>query len=369
MKRSTFWDRCKSSLPCYYRQYLHGHDHVTLKTQNQKRYLDDLRDPDSLKEMVMGSYYPQAILCMRYDDPDFFGLVRVDLEPDPQLPKHRRKQLERFPPLFLKVRFEDNDIHSLRGVLSAQKTLVSTQYLHCLYSLGYRVTKVYCVYEYVPGRVLQPFVDKAVEARKRGDLPGGNPLDATTLKLLINSFHGSSIMNNDNHGEVSFFTSAVDICLVLDKPTFMSCRVHSSDLYEFQQVRQEISIQLGFFVLNYAKMHLVHFYHHILCTYLVPWTNDLISMDTDSFTFVLSRPSLRDCVQEYLKESWDMEVSPYWLVKAEGSNTMDVCGGGSCSTVVQNVHGQWNRLSLSTIYYQNGQGSHQLLCQKAGGLL
>ena len=131
--------------------------------------------------MVMAGYDRNAMFTdsCEYRDQKFFGLVRMDIQPNVDENFVHMQRLRKFPPLFIKGRLDGDKAPSLRGILSAEKTLISTPYLQCLYILSYKVTKVHVAYEYMPGKVLKSFVEMAVEAHKRGDLPGGNPLMLT----------------------------------------------------------------------------------------------------------------------------------------------------------------------------------------------
>ena len=324
-RREDFWSSVKDNCPTFYKRFLHGHNRKVSKVQNQRQCLRTLADPELFTELIMSGYDKDDVLTdsCDYSQMEFFGMARVDIEPDPENPAFIMERLEKFPPLFVKGRKEGEKHNSLRGVLRAKKTLLSTPYIRCLIGVGMKVTEVYCVYEYACKKVLRSFVDKAVEARKRGDLPGGNPLDANTYKLLINSFYGGSIMNKDKHSETIFTGDKMKACVMQNTPSFVNAREVSREVYEVEHIRskitQDIPIQMGFFILNYAKVHMVQFYHHILAPHLRKNSFNLMSMDTDSFTFALAARKLTHLVED--KEVWENTIVPNWfLVGPHASN-------------------------------------------------
>ena len=93
--------------------------------------------------------------------------------------------------------------------------------------------------------------------------------------------------------------------------------MHSPELYQVTKAKglvdQNIPIQVGKMVLDYAKLHMVHFYYSILNTFLEPGSFALGSMDTDSFTFGITEDSLDECVKVDLRDIWQNKVKKVWF--------------------------------------------------------
>jgi hypothetical protein len=104
-----------------------------------------------------------------------YGFAEVDIEcTDPGL----------FPALFYKKDGVPRNSHSAEGVL------LHTPYLATLLRRGYVIKHVQRVWVFSCGNPFKPFVDWAVEERKKG-----NP----TAKLLVNSLYGGTILNKRNY--------------------------------------------------------------------------------------------------------------------------------------------------------------------------
>ena len=128
-------------------------------------------------------------------------------------------------------------------------------------------------------------------------------------------------MNKDKHSNVSFVGENLKACVKQNTPTFVSSREVDTCMYEVENVKskvtQDLPIQMGFFILNYAKMHMVQFYHHILAPHLKRDSFELMSMDTDSFTFALTECKQSDLVKD--REVWEDTIVPNWFVQGDNA--------------------------------------------------
>ena len=157
-----------------------------------------------------------------------------------------------------------------------------------------------------------------MEERKRGDLPGGNPLQADLYKLVVNSTYGGLIQNKDKHGQIKFVEDGWQVCQEINEPTFRDATVLAKGLVQLtttkRKVKQNVPVQVGKFILDYAKMHMVNLYYHVLREYCDMSKIDLVSMDTDSFTLSLSEEDLDACVKPEKRKDWERSVRPHWFV-------------------------------------------------------
>ena len=70
---------------------------------------------------------------------------------------------------------------------------------------------------------------------------------------------------------------------------------------------------LGFFVLNYAKLHMLQFYYDVLCKYIPRSLFKPLEMDTDSFYAFYAAKSLEDLMpidkkREFEKKSLKIAI-------------------------------------------------------------
>lgn len=98
--------------------------------------------------------------------------------------------------------------------------------------------------------------------RKKGDRPGGNTLQADLYKLVVNSSYGGMIQNKDNHCQMKYTRNRWELCKMINEPQFREA-VQLGDIYQVstssKKVKQNVPIQLGKFILDYAKMHMVSY--------------------------------------------------------------------------------------------------------------
>ena len=243
---------------------------------------------------------------------DLFGLAEVDINYDGNI-----EEVDKFPPLFVKGTIRDEKNAQLRGLLNAEKTLLTTPYLQVLCSLGYKITRVYQVWEFRSGRCLKHFIDEVVHERRKGDMPNGNPLQANTYKLIGNSFYGGSVMNKDDHSDVCYCQNRYEVCRQINKPMFIDAQEITDDLVELHlnknKINQNVPIQVGKFILDDAKIHMVNFYYYVIKAFCDIKKIDLISMDTDSFTMAIAGKDLHNIVKDEYKEIWDTVVKQKWF--------------------------------------------------------
>ena len=89
------------------------------------------------------------------------------------------------------------------------------------------------------------------------------------------------------------------------------------DLYEVETFKTRISvdtpIQIGFFILQYAKLRMLEFYYDCLNHYLIKNSFELTQTDTDSIYMAINQPDLDQYISEKYKNSCSDEFSPPWF--------------------------------------------------------
>ena len=131
-----------------------------------------------------------------------------------------------------------------------------------------------------------------------------------------NSAYGRTLVNLEKHKDVSFHQSNdYSIANLINNNRFQGLDEIGESIVEVEQskahVRLSVPIQIGFFVLEYAKLLLLRFYFDFLLKFLAFDTFSLIQCDTDSLylslceknLFATVRPGMRELfAQEY--EQW-----------------------------------------------------------------
>ena len=106
--------------------------------------------------------------------------------------------------------------------------------------------------------------------------------DRGKVAKLINSFNFKHMENMTNGVfEVEMYKSKV----ILDTPT-----------------------QLGFFILQYAKLRMLEFYHDCLVKYLNQNSFELTEMDTDSMYMALNRNNFDESIRDEYKTRYISEL-------------------------------------------------------------
>ena len=258
-------------------------------------------------------------------DDTFFGFLEVDIH----VPDHLHTYFEEMPPLFCntEVKFQDMGAfmqqyvrdHGLsdkprRLLLSgmrADKILLSSPYLKWLLQKGLVVTKLHQVIEYTPQRCFRKFVQEVSDARRAGDADSAQKIIAETMKLIGNSGYGSLIMDKERHCNTLYTEGRGAAQLNINDPRFKKCTVITDNLYEMEmaktKIRFDLPIQLGYHILQLAKLRMLQFRYDCLEEYC--YVNDFenLEMDTDSAYLSLAGKQLEDIVKHNKKQSLHYE--------------------------------------------------------------
>ena len=254
-------------------------------------------------------------------DDTFFGLLEVDIH----VPDHLHSYFEEMPPLFCntEVKFEDMGPfmqqfvrdHGLsdkprRLLLSgmrADKIMLSSPYLKWLMQKGLKVTKLHQVVEYSPKRCFRHFVQEVSDARRAGDADSAQKIIADTMKLIGNSGYGSLIMDKEKHRDTLYTEGRGAAQLNINDPRFKKCAVIGENLYEMEmakaKIRFDLPIQLGYHILQLAKLRMLQFRYDCLENYCDVKDFEYLEMDTDSAYLSLAGKQLEDIVKPEKKQS------------------------------------------------------------------
>ena len=92
------------------------------------------------------------------------------------------------------------------------------------------------------------------------------------MKLLGNSAYGSMIMDQEKHQKVEYVKGSRDIVLKVNLPTFKKIEDLGDDFAEIGLMKSHqklnLHIQIGFAILQYAKLKMLEWYYDFLLEYV-----------------------------------------------------------------------------------------------------
>ena len=158
-------------------------------------------------------------------------------------------------------------VGSFRGV----KILLATPLLRWYLAHGLVVDRVYQIIEYEPNPCFQRFGESVSAARRAGDEDPDKAIIADTMKLLGNSGYGKTVTNVDRHRDVKYCTE-IDTSSLINNKRFRQLDVVTDYAYEIEMnksvVKYTLSLHIGFFVYQYAKLRMLQFYYDFVDRYV-----------------------------------------------------------------------------------------------------
>ena len=235
---------------------------------------DDWSDEDELNIYFQNDLPPKDFFA---DMPPLFCTTDVPFE-------HFGEHMKSF--------VQDNNLSQdsrrlLVGGMRAKKILLITPLLKWYLQTGLRVTRIYRVVEFTPKACFKELTDRVAQARRDGDRdPERLGIIADTNKLLICSAYGGLLLNKEKHRTVKYVTSERELRIKVNDPKFYHFKQIDDNFFEVEMLKNKITLDLpnylGFFVLNYAKLHMLQFVYDVLYEYIPRNRFELMEMDTDS---------------------------------------------------------------------------------------
>ena len=282
--KSNLYSFVESRLPSFYRKFRYG--------------------PTDESTIMWG-------LCNRF----FFGMLEVDIE----VPDHLHEKFAEMSPLFhtVDIPFEDIGEHMqkyvkdnllsqqprnlLVGGMKAEKILLHSELLLWYLRHGLEVTKIHQVVEFRPRRVFRPFVEKITEARRAGDVhPDMKPV-ADAWKMIGNCAYGSLILDKEKHQSTRYVTDEGQAQQLINNARFKTIGEVNDNMFEVTMSKARIlcdlPIQLGFTILQLAKLRMLQFYYDFLQAACIPKRFQMTEMDTDAFYMALAGPDFESIMK------------------------------------------------------------------------
>ncbi len=285
-------------------------------------------------------------------DDTLFGMVEVDLGVPEKWGSEFQSELSpaeyfgEMSPIFCNTDIPMSDIGShmqehvkelglsekprrlLVGGMKAKQILVATPLLKWYLEHGMVVSKIYQVVEYRRQKCFESFVRQVSDARREGDTMPEKAIIADTMKLIGNSGYGSLIMDKTRHRNVTYVSGENEACYQVNIPQFrtMSCLDLEDGFYEIESAKKRIKldlpIQLGYFILQYAKLRMLSFYYDCIDKFVNRKDFEYLEMDTDSAYMSLSSASLDDIIKPELRAEFQRGLTGMCMMRLTDQNTV-----------------------------------------------
>jgi hypothetical protein len=203
----------------------------------------------------------------------------------------------------------------LVGGLKAKKMLFATPLLKWYLTHGLEVTKIYQVVEYDRMKCFEKFVKRVTDARRAGDRDPDLSILADLSKLIGNSGFGSTIMNKLNHSDIRYVQGENEACLKANETNFKTMTQLSSEFEYFEiemqkkKIKLDLPIQIGYFILQYAKLRMLQFYYDFLVKYVPRDKFQSLEMDTDSLYSSFAGENLQDVIRPELLNDYIRQIN------------------------------------------------------------
>ncbi len=254
---------------------------------------------------------------------DLFGMVECDIH----VPKSLEDYFSEMQPIFKNTTMYLKDVgpfmqqyaeeiklnlkggrRSLVGSFFGEKILLTTSVLQWYLQKGLVVTKIYDVLQYTPYSCFEQFGQMVTKCRRQEDLnPGDHTILADTMKLFGNSAYGKTITNKNKFTDIAYCDEN-EALYKINRATFKCLHQLDDNLFEVeafkQKVIQDMPLQIGFFVYQEAKLHMLKFYYDFIDQFIDRRDFQYCAMDTDSAYMALSSTSLGSLVPEEKKEAF-----------------------------------------------------------------
>ena len=281
------------------------------------------------------------ILIKAIQDESLFGMVEVDIEVPtkwdagfinkPNCSPY--KYFQEMSPIFATTEVEFRDIGPhmqshirkkklsekprklLVGGMRGRQMLFATPLLKWYLDHGLKITKIYQVIEFKSSACFRDFVDSVSEARRLGDVDETKATIGDTMKLIGNSAYGSMIMDKTRHTSVKYVSGYASLAKVVNNPKYKRMSEISDGYFETEcaksRIKMDLPTQIGFFVLNYAKLRMLEFYYDFVDKYLGRSNFEYCEMDTDSAYMAITQKDFKSCIKPGMLADYERGLSSF----------------------------------------------------------
>ena len=210
---------------------------------------------------------------------------------------------------------------TLVGSYSAKIFLIITPLLLWYLSKGLVVDVVHQFVQYHPKTCFTSFASNVTEMRRLGDTDPKKKLVADTYKLIGNSAYGKCLENLASHTTVEYVDKKGYQKLVREPLYKKSTPLdEEASILEVESLKSKVNwnlpLQIGLFVYQYAKLHMLRFYYDFIDLFISRADFQLIEMDTDSLYMALSQDDLLKVIRPDRLEQFMTEYGKWMQPEA-----------------------------------------------------
>jgi G:T-mismatch repair DNA endonuclease (very short patch repair protein) len=203
----------------------------------------------------------------------------------------------------------------LVGGMQAKKILLASPLLQWYLLHGLHVSKIYQCIEFIPKKCFSKFVEDVTQSRRLGDRNSDCEVLGNTMKLIGNSAYGSLLMDKEKHQNIKYVSGKAKACHMANQNDFKNMTELGNNFFEVELTKSEIKIdlpiQVGYFVLQIAKLRMLAFYYDFLSVYVDRHLFSLSHMDTDSFYIAIAGSSLSSVVKESKLQNYMAQINNF----------------------------------------------------------
>ena len=138
-----------------------------------------------------------------------------------------------------------------------------------------------------------------------------------------NSAYGKTITNQLKHRNVEYCSDA-EASRKVNTPLFRQLENITEDTYQVESCKKSIKlnlpIQVGFFVYQYAKLHMLQFYYDFLDEYLERADFQMCEMDTDSAYIAITGDSVESLIKPEIRAQFEQDKCN-WFPRTDTQST------------------------------------------------
>lgn len=138
---------------------------------------------------------------------------------------------------------------------------------------------------------------------------------AGLMKLVANSSYGSMIMDKTKHTNITYAEGQSAACRLVNDRRFIDLCELDDNVFETELAKRSISLdlptQLGYFVLQYAKLRMLSFYYDLLDKMIDRANFQYIAMDTDSAYLALSERRFEEAIRPDALSSYRLGLTSF----------------------------------------------------------
>jgi len=135
-----------------------------------------------------------------------------------------------------------------------------------------------------------------------------------------NSSYGRCLTNKEKHHDARYCNRS-EVTKLINSRVFHQLNIITDDLYEVEclkkSVKENLPLQISFFVYGYAKLRMLEFYFDFLLHFIDRQDFQCVQSDTDSLCMAFSGETLAVCVKPHMRHEY-FENLHHWL-------PLDIC--------------------------------------------